>query len=103
MDRLNPRGGKPLSRGVAMKLSLLQPKYTVRCADPQPAAVCRQAADIIAREGRLIAAIECQERKSIEAHQATFGRQPKIAIGRLRNAVYAALWKSFFGRPRLLA
>jgi len=103
MDRLNGRRGKPLSRSIAMKLSLLQPKHAICGADPKPVALRRQATNIIARERRLITPIESLERKPIEAHQPSLGSQPKIAVGRLRNAVHAALRKSFFGRPCLLA
>jgi hypothetical protein len=86
-----------------MKLPLLQPKHSVRGANPKTHAIHGEAAEIIARERGFTSPIEDQEGNPIEPHQPTLGCKPEIAIRSLRNAVHAALRKSLLGRPRLLA
>jgi hypothetical protein len=90
--RADGPGGQPVRRCVAAKDARRVLQKAIGTSNPQSAGrVLRQAADVVAGEGRGVFVIEGFELNPIEAGDAAFGRDPDVTVAGLKYLMNAVL------------
>ena len=96
--------GQALGGGVRGKGAAAVAQQAGGGADPQSAgSILKQVGDGIALELRCVLGIEGDKVDAIEAHQASIGAQPQIAVAGLQDGVDGVLRQTGIGAPGLVA